>query len=166
MVNSIKVLKDNLNKIETKIEKYINPYPRKLICDNCGSELEYDESDLRMGEYGCMFVDCPICGQDNMLEDNERSITLTVDNIEFPVHFVRTNKDLRNVKEINSDEIVKKIREAITFFRANKDEYSWYTCYGDLFLIVFRYSDDKEYHVVVSKDFYDTYIPFDKRDCE
>ena len=47
MVSSIKVLKDNSKNI-VKEEKYIKPYPRKLVCEGCQSELEYDESDLAM----------------------------------------------------------------------------------------------------------------------
>ena len=57
MVSNIKVLKDNSKNIEVKEEKYIKPYPRKLVCEGCQSELEYDESDLVMGEYGCMHID-------------------------------------------------------------------------------------------------------------
>ena len=104
-MNNIKVLKDNSKNIEVKEEKYIEPYPRKLICDGCQSELEYDESDLVMGEYGCMYVDCPICGEHNMLVDNEKSITLTVDNIEFPVHFHHVSVETGAKERCNTEEI-------------------------------------------------------------
>ena len=68
------------------------PYPRKFVCEHCKSELEYDREDLRMGEYGCMFLDCPLCNRDNMIDDHEDNITLTMDNIKFPVHFHHVSK--------------------------------------------------------------------------
>lgn len=163
-MSNIKVLKNNLS-LETKEEKHIVPYPRKLICEGCESELEYEESDLRMGEYGCMYVDCPVCGQDNMLESNEHSITLTVDNIEFPVHYSHINVE-NGAKDIfNNDEIKQYLRQAIEYFRNNKDDYSWGGWItGNLFMYVHRYSDDEMYEITISNDFYTMQIPFEEKD--
>lgn len=160
----IKVLKDNFNKAKIEKEKYIEPYPRKLICEDCQSELEYDEIDLRMGEYGCVFIDCPICGRDNMLEDNEHSITLTVDNIEFPVHFHHVSTETGAKDICNTGEIKAYLRKAITYFRENKDEFAWYTRCGNLFVSVYRWSGDEMYEVVISKSFYIMEIPFEEED--
>ena len=166
MVNNIKVLKDNSKNIEVKEEKYIEPYPRKLICEGCQSELEYDETDLIMGEYGCMHVDCPICGEHNMLVDNEKSITLTVDNIEFPIHFHHVSEETGAKDVCNTEEIRERLRSAITYFRKNKDEYIWHSWCGNLYVMVHRWSGDEEYEVVVSKDFYNMEIPFEGDDYE
>ena len=142
------------------------PYPRKLVCENCESELEYDESDLRMGTYGCVYVDCPICGCDNMLDENEHSITLTVDNIEFPVHFHHTSLATGAKEACTNEEVKKCIRQAIDYFRENKEEYDYYTSYGNLYINVHRYSGDEEYDVLVTNDFYETFIPFESEDYE
>lgn len=91
-------------------------------------------------------------------------ITLTIDNLQFPMHFNRTNKNMRQVVENNPEEIIKEIKCAVTYFREHKDEYYWFTCYGDLFVIVFRYEGDEEYSVMVTKDFYETDIPFEEED--
>lgn len=165
-MNNIKVLKDNSKNIEVKEEKYIEPYPRKLICEGCQSELEYDESDLVMGEYGCMYVDCPICGEHNMLVDNEKSITLTVDNIEFPVHFHHVSVETGAKERCNTEEIRHELRRAITYFRENKEETDWHTWSGNLFVFVRRWSGDENYEVVVSKDFYNMEIDFEDEDYE
>lgn len=162
----MKVLKDNSKNIETKEENHIVSYPRKLICEKCKSELEYDEFDLRMGEYGCMFVDCPICGQDNMLEDNEKSITLTADNIEFPIHFHHVSVGTGAKERCNTEEIRCELQKAIKYFRENKEETDWHTWCGNLFVFVHRWSGDEEYEVVVSKDFYNMDIGFDDEDYE
>lgn len=98
--------------------------------------------------------------------DELDGITLTKDNLEFPIHFIRTVKGLRDVVEVSSDKIIEGIKRAITYFRIHKDEACWYTSYGDLFLSVFRYPGDEEYFIMVTKDFYETYIPFENEDYE
>lgn len=158
----MKVLKDNYRQ-EACANKNTSVYPKKLICEKCGSELEYDKSDMRVGWLGAMFVDCPLCGYDNMIDD-EDGITLTVDNIEFPTHFHRTSTETGAVDCFNNEEIKKSIQKAIDYFRKNKDEWCWYTCYGNLYVAVTRYEDDEDYWVVVSNDYQETYIPFETKD--
>ena len=101
-------------------------------------------------------------------EDHQKmgkGITLTKDNIEFPVHFNRTKVGLRHVIEVHSEEIIKEIKRGIEFLRTSTDNDGyWYTSYGDLFVIVFKDDGDQEYYVLVTKDFYETYIPFEKED--
>ena len=159
--NNYSVFKDSLEALQKNVVK---PYPRKIICEKCQSELQYDESDLRMGVYGAMFIDCPCCGHDNMLNDNENSITLTKDNVEFPVHFHHTSKDNGAEDCCNNEEVAKCIRKAIDFFRKNKDEYIWFTQYGNLSVYVHRCGDAEDYEVFVSNDYYGTYIPFEPQD--
>ena len=163
MVSNIKVLKDNSKNIEVKEEN--KDVPLKIKCSECDSELEITEEDTHIGWMGARFINCPCCGKEAMV-DELNGITLTKDNLEFPVHFKRTTKGLRNVVEVDSDEIIRGIQRGVTYFREHKDDYCWYTGYGDLFLIVFRYSGDEEYFVVITKDFYETYIPFEREDYE
>ena len=162
-VNGIKIIKNNY-KIQSN-EELIKNSKIRIHCSECDSELEITEEDTHIGWLGARFITCPCCGKEAMVDELD-GITLTKDNLEFPVHFNRTTKGLRHVVEINSDEIIKEIQRGITYFRGNKDEYYWYTSYGDLFLIVFRYSGDEEYFVMVTKDFYETYIPFEREDYD
>lgn len=141
------------------------PYPREKICESCRSELEYEESDLRIGEFGCVYVDCPVCGEENMLVDNEHAITLTVDNIEFPIHFRHLNKTTGTAEVCNDEEIKKYLRRAVDYFRKNKNEYDWGGWItGDLYLQIHRYDGDEIYTVTVSNDFYVAEIPFEEED--
>lgn len=157
----MKVIKNNC------IEKPQETIQKQLIikCDRCGSELEITEEDTYIGWLGSVCVTCPCCGRDTMIEDLE-GITLTKDNLEFPIHFHRSHKDLKGIKEIASDEIIKEIRGAIEYFRKNKNEWHWYTSYGDLFLCVYRHPGDEEYFIMVARDFYETAIPFGLHDYE
>lgn len=160
----MKVLKNNFTVEETYIEENIKPYPRPHTCDDCGSELEYDESDLHMGFLGCMYLTCPLCNYENMIEDNENNITLTKDNVEFPVHFWHTSKETGAIDSCNNKEVKDAIHEAIDFLRNNKDEYYWFTAHGNLFVIVFKHSGDESYDVLVTNDYYETSIPFENVD--
>ena len=162
----MKVLKDNYNTIEMTSDttKQIEPYPRKIICESCRSELEYEESDLRMGIYGCMFVDCPLCGRDNMLEENEHSITLTVDNIVYPTHFYHTSKETGAVDCCNNEEVRKCIRQGIDWLRKNKEQFSWFVAYGNLYVRIDRYDGGESYEVIVTNNYYEMYIPFESED--
>lgn len=158
----MKVLKDNYCKEPKKIESY----PKKLICESCRSELEYEESDLRMGFLGCVYVDCPVCGRDNMLEENEKSIILTKDNVEFPIHFLHISEKTGAVNNCNNKYIKECIEKAINYFRNNKNEYVWFIECGNLYITVYRNDGDEEYYVTVTNDYYSTYIPFEDKDYE
>lgn len=163
----MKVLKNNYNdgKITAHVTEIRNQYPRKLTCDMCDSELEYEKSDIRFGEYGCAYIDCPLCGENNFLEDGENDITLTKYNVEFPTHFHHTSKETGAVDVCNNEMVKEYVCKAIDYFRKNKDEdnYGGHIT-GNFYISVDRYSEDEEYCVTVSNDFYETYIQFEKED--
>ena len=161
----MKVLKNNYNEANIKKEvKQVKPYPRTCLCEECHSELEYEESDLRIGELGLVFLDCPLCGKDNALDDNENSITLTMDNVEFPVHFHHISTETGAVDICNNEKIKERIQKAINYFRQNKEEFVWTGESGNLYVAVYRYSGDEDYYVVVSNNYYSTYIDFESED--
>lgn len=161
----MKILKDNTPQKASyeEIERDVS-YPRKLICEQCRSELEYDESDLRMGALGCAYLDCPCCGYDNMLEENEKTIALTKNNIIFPIHFFHTSIEDGAIDNCNEKEVKECIEKAINYFRRNKEAFDWDTQYGNLYVAVRRYDDDENYEVIVSNNFYTTYVPFETED--
>ena len=159
----MKILKDNSK--NNVVKKEILPKTITTFCDNCYSELEITEEDTYIGWLGARFITCPCCGEESMVEELE-GITLTKDNLKFPIHFLRTNKDLRHVKEVEPDRIIESIKRGIEYFRTNKDEFAWCTANGDTYLSVFKYTGDEEYQIVVSKDFYETNIPFEEEDYE
>lgn len=158
----MKVLKDNYNETVEEIKRLkAEPYPRKLSCEKCESELEYDKSDKETGEYGLYYIKCPLCNHDNYLDEGE---DITVENIEFPTHFGHTS-DENAVDCFNNETIKKYIREAITFFRKNKEVFDWGGhITGNLYLSVNKYSGDEMYEITASNDFYHTCIPFEAED--
>ena len=162
----MKVLKNNYNNTShTEAKKTIvRPYPREWICEDCDSELSYEENDLTMGALGCVYLRCPCCGYENVIEDNENVIDLTKDNVEFPTHFFHTSKEMGAKECCNNTNVKECIQRAIEYFRRNKEEYQWYTQTGDMYLNVNRYDGDESYEVIVSNNYYNTYIPFENED--
>ena len=159
----MKVLKNNYKPvIAPQIET--NSYPRKILCECCGSELEYEKEDIRIGAFGCAYIDCPLCDSDNALYDGDCELTLTKDNVEFPAHFWHTCVERGAVDCCNNEEVKRAIHKAILYFRMNKYETHWSTESGNLYVGVTKYYGDESYEVVVTKDYYETSIPFEKED--
>lgn len=131
----MKVIKDNYN--ESTI------MPKQLVCEKCKSELQYDESDIHTGVFGCGHITCPLCKHENMLEYDDYNITLTKDNVEFPAHFWHTSAETGAVDVFNNDRIKKEINRAINYFRENKNEDSWFTQSGNLSLHAYRFDGDE-----------------------
>ena len=159
----MKVIKDNTSNSIKAEKKVLDAL--KIHCSECGSELEITKEDTHIGWLGETFINCPCCGQEAIVEELD-GIILTVDNVEFPVHFNRTALELGKLKEVSAYEIKKEIKKGVEYFRNNKNEFCWYTSYGALFLVMFRYPGDEEYWIVVTKDFYETYLPFATEDYE
>ena len=157
----MKILKDNSKKCLEENNTQLHLI--KFVCGICDSELEITKDDTYIGWLGAPFITCPCCGEEVMVDELD-GIILTIDNLQFPVHFNRTNKDVRRVLEIGSEEIISEIKRGVTYLRKHKDEHYWYASYGDLFVIVFRYEGDEEYSVMVTRDFYETDIPFEEED--
>lgn len=159
----MKVLKDNYTKNECiEVEKH-NDYPRKWICEECASELEYEKSDVAIEAFGCSFLRCPLCGYNNNLWD-EDDLILTRNNVEFPTHFYHTSSETGAVNTCNNKEVKEAIHKAVEYFRKHKDEYDWMTAYGNMHVSVHRYSGDEVYNVIVTKDYYETHISFEAED--
>lgn len=152
------------NKFNNKEEKIIEKYPRLLTCEKCKSCLEYNKEDLRVGEFGCCFLDCPCCNQENLIADED--FTLTKDNVSFPTHFHHCSVENGAVDVCNNERVKEYINRAISYFRKNKDEFAWMTATGNLHIVVFRWAEDECYEVVVTNNYYDTYLEFKNEDYE
>jgi hypothetical protein len=161
----IKIIENNYkkNNIEQEYKDIDEDSPIQIVCEHCNSKLEITKDDTHIGWLGASYITCPCCGGESMVDELE-GITLTIDNIDFPAHFLRVNKNERCVKEVNRKDIIKEVKRGIKYFREHKDEPYWYTSYGDMFIILFRYEGDEEYYVVITKDYYETFIPFEEVD--
>ena len=146
----MRVIKDNFNS---------NSYPKEAVCDYCESRLSYEKKDCYIGEFGCVHILCPLCGHEILL-DNEESLKLTTENIEFPEHFSHTSSE--SAVNIPDSEVTKYIKEHINYLENHPDEeYSGGHIIGNLYVMVTRVDEHEtgdNYCVSVSKDFYETYM--------
>ena len=134
-------------------------FPMKVTCEFCSSELEIEESDLHEGYMGSMYIVCPVCGKNSYVDDIDTP-PITADTIKFPEHFHYFGDGV----DINNEEIQEWIKKAIKWFRENPENFSYSTGTGNTRIHVENFSGDEAYCVVVSKDFYETEIPYEKAD--
>ena len=161
----MKVLVDNYKKNDyAEMNRRIESYPRKMVCECCNSELEYEEVDIKIGAFGCAYIKCPLCNSTNFIDNSEKELTLTARNVEFPTHFWHTSVETGAVDCCNNEEVKRAIYKAISYFRENKDAESWITATGNLCVHVNRFEGDEDYDVLVTKDYYETHIPFEEAD--
>ena len=158
----MKVIENNYGK-GTAHEPKVDTYPRKFICEECESVLEYEKSDIEMGVLGCMHLKCPLCGYYNMLDTHEDNIKLTKNNVEFPTHFFHTSEENGAVDICNNEEVKRYINRIINNLRENEDVAA-HSGSGNLMVYVHKFEGDEEYYVLVTKDYYETYIPFEPED--
>lgn len=161
----MKVIKVIENKyVENQIEQpaILEPkYPKEDSCEHCGSIFEYDAEDVEYGEFGCGYTTCPCCGKKTFLDDEE--IELTIDNLKYPIHFYHTSLEDGAV-DVSDVEIKKYIKIGIEYLHNNKDEFAWMTEIGTMFLSIYRFNDEREFSIIVSKDYYETDIHYSLED--
>lgn len=150
----MKVIENNYKKPEKERPK-LQKQSKRTTCEHCDSVFEYDEDDVHIGAYGCAFVTCPCCGEENDTIDEE-GLTLTPSNVRFPVHY----GDFKEGIKISDAEVDEYVRRCIKVIRENDLDWNYTAC-GDTAVFVFRMSGDEEYWVYVGKGGYETYIPFD-----
>lgn len=154
----MKVIKDNYNNgITEEVEKTF-----KIRCSECESELEVTEEEMYIGWLGAYHIVCPCCGKEAMVDELE-GIDITVSNVEFPTHFHKVSIDTGAI-DIKNAEITSSIHRGVEFLREHKDEWAWYTSYGNLLLAIFKYDGENEYSVIVTKNFYEADIKFEALD--
>lgn len=120
-------------KIKNKI---IEDKPKSITCESCGAELEYEDSDLKVGLWGCKGFDCPECGEFVFCSDR-------VAEPKYPDTFwIPKNPKKIEDKEINIllGQVVKSLKNC---------EVGEFTMSGtgDTMVIGLKFEDKEEYYV-------------------
>ena len=124
----------------------------KVKCDECGAQLELEESDTYVGPYGCNYVDCPECGYDILVEAIP-DVGLTEHNIEFPKHFRKTSATAINIGDSTLQEW---IRECLEKIKQDDAGDHWMMASGNAVVIILKFED--EYEIYVAKDYWECSI--------
>ena len=118
------------------------------ICELCGSEIHYDHID-GIGEYGLYYVICPECLGKIYIDDG---IDVNTENLAIE-HFANYSEDS---KHIEFPRIKNWIKQGVEYLKQHPDEWAYYTCSGDSFVLVAR--DNEEYFVMYTDDYKDVYL--------
>ena len=160
----MKILKNNM--VDKEIEKEEHDiFPVTIECENCGSELELDKSDIDEGYNGQHCVICPVCGKKSYsIDEIYPGNAITVESVEFPKHFY----SFADGSHVSNGRIKEEIKRAVESFREEPESFCYTTGYGDFHITVLNFSGDKEYSITVcNKDgVYDAEIPFAKEDYD
>lgn len=154
----MKIIRNNYN--QRNYDKEIQSQLLKFECDNCGSELEVNIDEIEIGQLGLGYVTCPCCGE-NCYDENFISIELNKNVLNFPQHYF----SFKDGVNIENDTINKKVKDMITSLENSTDENDFmrFIASGNTIIFVMKYIGDKEYHVVVGKDYYETYVPMEHK---
>lgn len=136
----MKVIKKN--EVEEKSE-----YPKRVVCDHCGAELEYDKDDEFIGLWGIRAVRCPECDEQTWVGENREEPPV------WAYTFDHTNK--YSAKELECEEIQKMVSRC--YEKLMSDDWSvgdhYLTQCGDTMVFGVKYED--EVNVYVTKDFWE-----------
>lgn len=137
--------------ISQKIKDVQSMWPKRVFCDDCYAELEVEESDVFVGEFGCHLFKCPCCGREVAIDGIERDTPPT-----FKQTFWHTYADKSNdTKHIEDDEVQKMINSCVSDLISDEvqaGEFSMRAC-GDTDVYAFKYEDCIE--ILVTQDYYE-----------
>lgn len=123
-------------------------FPKRIRCEKCNAELEYDKSDMFIGEYGLGYITCPCCNE---------TIPVTQERIKpiiFPDTFAHTDKS--NAKDIDNKTIadyVEEIRQELSGSAPGE-----WAMRGTGNCLVFGYKMEDDLNIIVTKDYYSDFI--------
>lgn len=122
--------------------------PKELYCDKCDHNFFVTDYE-GVGMYGGYYSHCPKCGAivyaDDGIEVNTENLTIE--------HFSSLGED---AKKVDFPEIKKWIKIGVNYLKNNPDEFMWYICSGDSFVLVSR--DDNEFFVMWTNNYRDVWV--------
>ena len=136
--------------ISQKIKDAQSMWPKRVFCDECQAELEVEESDVFVGEFGCYLFKCPCCGREVVIDDTERDTPPTFRKIFWHTYVDKSN----NTKHIEDDEVQRMINHCVNNLIPEDVEAGEFSMqgYGDTVVYAFKYEDCIE--ILVTQDYY------------
>ena len=137
--------------INQKVKDAQSMWPKRVFCDECYAELEIEESDVFVGEFGCHLFKCPCCGREVAIDGIERDTPPT-----FRKTFWHTFADKsNNTYHIKDDEIQKMINNCVSDLISDDVKIGEFSMQGtgDTAVYAFKYEDCIE--ILVTQDYYE-----------
>lgn len=127
------------------IEK--SEYPKRIVCDHCGAELEYDADDEFVGRWGMKSITCPEC---------EEEIFVSEHRVEPPCW--RASFDHINTKNatyVEDSRIQDFIDECYKYLMSDKVSSGNFYMTGSGDILVFGVRTEDTIEVYVTRDYYE-----------
>ena len=136
--------------ISQRIKDTQSEWPKRVMCNNCEAELEIEESDVFVGEFGCYLFKCPCCGREVVIDDTERDTPPTFKQTFWHI-FTGKSDDTIHIKD---DEIQRMINHCVSKLIPDDAEAGEFSMqgYGDTVVYAFKYEDYIE--ILVTQDYY------------
>ena len=136
--------------ISQKVKDAQSMWPKGVFWDECYAELEVEESDVCVGEFGCYMFKCPCCGREVAIDDIGRDTPPTFKQTFLHIYDDKSN----NTKHIKDDEIQQMINHCVNNLISDDVEAGEFSMqgYGDTVVYAFKYEDYIE--ILVTQDYY------------
>ena len=137
--------------IGQKVKEAQSMWPKRVFCDECYAELEVEESDAFVGEFGCYLFKCPCCGHEVAIDGIERDTKPTFKQTFWHTHVGKSN----NTVHIEDDEVQRMIDKCVSNLISDDVEAGEFSMqgYGDTVVYAFKYEDCIE--ILVTQDYYE-----------
>lgn len=133
-------------KVIKKNEVETSEYPKRIVCDHCDAELEYDKDDEFIGLWGMKCITCPECNEDCFISDHR------VEPPNWKVTFDHINS--ATAKELKNEDIQEYIDNCYKYLMNEAKPGDFYmTGSGDTMVFGFRYEDTVDLYV--TRDYYE-----------
>ena len=137
--------------INQKVKDAQSMWPKRVFCDECDAELEIEESDVFVGEFGCYLFKCPCCGREVPIDGIERDTPPTFKQTFWHTYVSKSN----DTKHIEDDEVQRMINHCVSKLISDDVEAGEFSMqgYGDTVVYAFKYEDCIE--ILVTQDYYE-----------
>ena len=136
--------------ISQKIKDAQSEWPKRVFCDECQAELEIEENDVFVGEFGCHLFKCPCCGHKVAIDGIERDMKPTFKQTFWHTHVGKSN----NTVHIEDDEVQRMIDKCVSNLISDDVEAGEFSKQGtgDTVVYAFKYEDCID--ILVTQDYY------------
>ena len=133
-------------KVIKKNEVGTSEYPKRIVCEHCDAELEYDKDDEFVGLWGIKCITCPECNEDCFVSDHR------VEPPNWKATFDHVNS--ATAKELKNEDIQEYIDNCYKYLMNEAKPGDFYmTGSGDTMVFGFRYEDTVDLYV--TRDYYE-----------
>ena len=139
--------------ISQKIKEAQSMWPKRVFCDGCQAELEIEENDVFVGEFGCYLFECPCCGRKVALDGIERDTPPTFRKTFF--HYSATKDGTVQSKHIPDNEVQEMIDKCVHRLISEDVEADKYTMEATGDTAVYAFKMENCIDIIVTQDYYE-----------